>query len=184
MLAPEWYSKLVDFGNDYISEMELIGPHESMKVEHARFLIVVLYGAILALVEGNQDLASVSLACQLFEDFHRPAVEGACVFWQSNQSERDEYLDRQIERFGIDEVAEATELQLEKDNAFGWMLCLRRAFVNVVNDCPKTPAAGTIRREFLSTVFKTNTVRHSENGKQSLLNIDDLRTTYRALSPI
>lgn len=152
-----------------------------MKREHAKLLLVTLYGAILSLVNGGTDLIAISLACKLFENFHYPRVEEAAVLGLRKSTALDDYVSSLYQRFGEDAVLEATELEEEKAHAYGWMLCLRAAFKKVAKCDPPQRTPETVRQVFLDRVYSTNEFSAENYPKDTLHKLDELEATYRAL---
>lgn len=184
MILLDCYSLLMTSTDGIIADIERMGSEDPPRMlrEHARFLIVTLYGAILALVRGSSDLASISLACQVFEGLHRPRVEEAACLGFRRGERLDTYLESLYERYGEDAVLEATELQEEKAYAHRWMLNLRDAFREVVNrpEVERTP--GNVRAAFLQLTQEANSFSDRTPSKDPPHKIADLEVTYRTLT--
>jgi len=187
MHASECYALIMGSTDGFIQEMEQLGNqrYPEMTREHAKFLIGTLYGAILSLSDGNATLVSISLACQLFEDFHSAPVRGHASLGQRGAycgDRFDEYLARKQAEFGEDVVLEATALNDEKCHAYSWMLVLRKAFVDVAQQPNDKRTIDNVRTAFQSAVEQWNEGLANEFPNEPPLDFRELKDTYLRLT--
>lgn len=152
-----------------------------MKREHAKYLIATLYDAIIALVSGSTDLMSISFASHIFEHFHAPVIEEAIVWLSTDREMADEQIAWWNEEFGEDAVLEATELNLEKQDARIWNSRLRLAFKEVLKLPEKERTAGNVQAAFLRSVEFYNSESSGLYFDTQPLRLEELHATLRTL---